>query len=367
MIELEGKYNTAKIFSGYIEQTAISQIISLLNQPFVDGANIRIMSDVHAGAGCVIGFTADLRDMVIPNLIGVDIGCGMLVVDITDLDIDIPFLDAVIHNEIPAGFAIHTQKKTKFNEFELMFCFDKLYKNERFGLGLGTLGGGNHFIEIGHSDKTNKTYLVIHTGSRNMGKQVADFYQKIAIDKAMSSQKDLCYLEGDDMYDYLHDMSICQNYAIENRKKIANLILAQFNTKLDRHDNFTTVHNYVNFKDNIMRKGAVSAQAGERLIIPMNMRDGSLICVGKGNSDWNFSAPHGAGRIMSRGEAKRSISLDDYTASMDGIYTTCVNQGTLDESPMAYKPMEEIISNIGDTVEIVDVIKPIYNFKAGGE
>lgn len=366
MIELEGKYNTAKIFSGYIEQTAISQIISLLNQPFVDGASIRIMSDVHAGAGCVIGFTADLHDMVIPNLIGVDIGCGMLVVDTTGLPIYVEDLDRFIHANIPAGFDIHSQNKTGNKEFEKLLCFDKLYKNERFGLALGTLGGGNHFIEMNITD-AGKKYLVIHTGSRNMGKQVADFYQKIAIEKGTATQKDLCYLEGADMEDYLHDMKICQEYAVANRKEIATRILAYYDTKIENLDNFTTIHNYVNFDDGIMRKGAVSAQAGERLIIPMNMRDGSLICVGKGNADWNFSAPHGAGRIMSRGEAKRSISLDDYTASMDGIYTTCVNQGTLDESPMAYKPMEEIITNIGDTVEIVDIIKPIYNFKAGGE
>jgi|WetSurSiteA1Bulk_404760.scaffolds.fasta_scaffold21897_1 tRNA-splicing ligase RtcB (3'-phosphate/5'-hydroxy nucleic acid ligase) len=371
MIELQGKYNMAKVFTDSIEQTAISQIINLLNQPFVDGASIRIMSDVHAGAGCVIGFTADLQDMVIPNLVGVDIGCGMLVVDITNLNIDIPELDNYIHSNIPAGFSIHSSTVSniinKNKEFEKMLCFDELYKNERFGLAIGTLGSGNHFIEVDHSDKTGKTYLIIHTGSRNMGKQVADYYQKIAIENQTAPQKDLCYLTDSDMENYLHDMKICQEYAITNRATIAYLVLAHFNAHMKTQDNFTTVHNYINFDDGIMRKGAVSANANERLIIPMNMRDGSLICVGKGNADWNFSAPHGAGRIMSRGEAKRSINLDDYKESMEGIYTTCVNQGTLDESPMAYKPMEEIISNIGDTVEIVDIVKPVYNFKAGGE
>jgi RNA-splicing ligase RtcB len=367
MIELQGKYNTAKVFTDNVESTAISQIINLLNQPFVDGANIRIMSDVHAGAGCVIGFTANLKDMVIPNLIGVDIGCGMLVVDITNLNINIQELDTFIHASIPAGFSIHTENKSGYKEFEKLLCFDELYKNERFGFAIGTLGGGNHFIEVDHSDKTNKTYLVIHTGSRNMGKQVADYYQKIAIEKETASQKDLCYLKGVDKDNYLHDMKICQEYAVENRKRIAFLILEHFGAKLENQDNFTTIHNYINFDDDIMRKGAVSAQKYETLIIPMNMRDGSLICVGKGNADWNFSAPHGAGRIMSRGEAKRSINLEDYKESMEGIYTTCVNQGTLDESPMAYKPMQEIIDNIGDTVEIVDIVKPIYNFKAGGE
>jgi RNA-splicing ligase RtcB len=367
MIEFQGKYNTAKVFSDSVEQTAISQIINLLNQPFVDGANIRIMSDVHAGAGCVIGFTADLRDMVIPNLIGVDIGCSLLVVDITSLNIDIPKLDTFIHSNIPAGFDVHSSNKTKYQEYKNILCFDKLYKSERFGLAIGTLGSGNHFIEVDRSDKTGKLYLVIHTGSRNMGKQVADFYQKVAIEKNTASQKDLCYLTGIDRNNYLHDMKICQEYAVENRNTIASLILAHFDAKMKDLDNFTTVHNYINFDDDIMRKGAVSAQENERLIIPMNMRDGSLLCVGKGNSDWNNSAPHGAGRIMSRGQAKREINFDDYKNSMEDIYTTCVNQGTLDESPMAYKPMQEIIDNIGDTVEIVDIIKPIYNFKAGGE
>lgn len=367
MIELQGKYNIAKVFTDNVEQTAISQIINLLNQPFVDGANIRIMSDVHAGAGCVIGFTANLRDMVIPNLIGVDIGCGMLVVDITDLNINIQDLDKFIHANIPAGFEIHSKPKTGYDEYKNILCFEKLYKNERFGLAIGTLGGGNHFIEVDHSDKTDKSYLVIHTGSRNMGKQVADYYQKIAIEKQTASQKDLCYLTGLDKDNYLHDMKICQEYAVINRNTITSLIFAHFNVKLSDLDSFTTIHNYINFDDDIMRKGAVSAQKFETLIIPMNMRDGSLICTGKGNSDWNFSAPHGAGRIMSRGQAKREISLDDYKKSMEGIYTTCVSQGTLDESPMAYKPMDEIISNIGDTVEIVDIVKPVYNFKAGGE
>jgi tRNA-splicing ligase RtcB (3'-phosphate/5'-hydroxy nucleic acid ligase) len=367
MIELQGKYNTAKVFTDNVEQTAISQIINLLNQPFVNGASIRIMSDVHAGAGCVIGFTADLRDMVIPNLIGVDIGCGMLVIDVTGLPMYTEDLDRFIHAYIPAGFDIHPENKTKYQEYKNLYCYDELYKNERFGLAIGTLGGGNHFIEVDYSEKTGKKYLVIHTGSRNMGKQVADYYQKIAIEKGTSSQKDLCYLTGTDKDNYLHDMKICQEYAVENRNTIASLILSHFDTKIKDLDNFTTIHNYINFDDDIMRKGAVSAQKFETLIVPMNMRDGSLICVGKGNEDWNFSAPHGAGRIMSRGEAKRSINLEDYKKSMDGIYTTCVNQGTLDESPMAYKPMQEIIDNIGDTVEIVDIVKPIYNFKAGGE
>jgi tRNA-splicing ligase RtcB len=368
MIEYKGKYNSAKVFSDMVEDTAASQIVNLLNQPFVKGARIRIMSDVHAGAGCVIGFTADLQGMVIPNLIGVDIGCGMLVVDLSRLSLDIKNLDNYIHENIPAGFDVHSVNKTGYKEHEKILCYGELVNNHRFGLAIGTLGGGNHFIEINSSEKTGKTFLVIHTGSRNLGKQVADYYQKVAINLLGGEYpKDLCFLEGQKMDEYLHDMKICQEYAVENRKQIAESILGFLGSSLKSQDNFTTTHNYVNFKDNIMRKGAVSAREGERLIIPMNMRDGSLLCVGKGNADWNFSAPHGAGRIMSRGQAKRSISMDEYKTSMEGVYTTCVTQGTIDESPMAYKPMEEIINNIGDTVDVVDIIKPVYNFKAGAE
>jgi tRNA-splicing ligase RtcB len=359
MIELRGKYNSAKVFTDNVESTAISQIINLLNQPFVDKANIRIMPDVHAGAGCVIGFTADLGDMVIPNLIGVDI---------SELALDIQALDVFIRSNIPAGFDVHSRKRTGYDEYKKILCYDELRNSERFGLAIGTLGGGNHFIEIDHSQATGKSYLVVHTGSRNMGKQVADYYQKRAIElQGDLYPKDLCFLMGQEKEKYLHDMKLCQEYALENRAYIAHAILQSLGEKMENVDHFTTVHNYLNFEDSIMRKGAVSARSGERLIIPMNMRDGSLLCRGKGNGEWNFSAPHGAGRIMSRGQAKRQISLSAYEESMEGIYTTCVNQGTLDESPMAYKPMEEIVNNIGDTVEIVDIVKPVYNFKAGGE
>jgi RNA-splicing ligase RtcB len=371
MLTLRGRYNTADVFNDSVEATAVSQIINLLNQPFTENASIRIMPDVHAGAGCVIGFTADLREMVIPNLIGVDIGCGMLVVDVTE-SVDFAHsltsvvkLDEHIHNAIPAGFSIHNQNPIAYKYFENMVCFNNLYKNENFGKAIGTLGGGNHFIELDYSKQTGKTYLVIHSGSRNMGKQVADYYQKLAIaEHGEDFPKDLCFLTGAAMQDYLHDMEICQLYASTNRTTMAWLISKAF-TGMEIDNKFETIHNYLNFEDGIMRKGAVSARAGETLIIPLNMRDGSLLCIGKGNPEWNFSAPHGAGRSMSRGQAKRELSMADYNESMAGIYSTCVNQATLDESAMAYKPMEEIVKNITDTVDIIDTIKPIYNFKSG--
>jgi tRNA-splicing ligase RtcB len=371
----------------------------------VEGSKIRIMPDVHAGAGCVIGFTAEMKGMVIPNLIGVDIGCGMLCIDITGLNIDLNSIDNTIHNHVPAGHENNDVELTSWDNYKKLLCYDKLKNKGNFGKAIGSLGGGNHFIEINKSD-TGVHFLVIHSGSRNMGKQVAEYYQNMAVEEQKGSSvflenreftvrslkaqgrqseiqgtlktmdaeyakrlpaypKELCFLTGQHMDDYLHDMKICQSYASLNRETIANTILKSLNINLTVIDHFETVHNYINFKDGIMRKGAVSARAGERLIVPINMRDGSLICVGKGDEDWNYSAPHGAGRIMSRSQAKRDFDMPEYETAMDGIYTTCVNPSTLDESPMAYKPMEEIIANIGDTVDIVERIIPIYNFKAG--
>lgn len=403
MFELTGKYSTAKIFTDKVEESAQSQIINLLNQPFVTDAKIRIMPDVHAGAGCVIGFTADLKDMVIPNLIGVDIGCGMLCIDVTELDFSLSEVDIFIHENIPSGRYNNERELTDFN-YRDVFCLGYLKNQGTFGKAIGSLGGGNHFIEINKSESGRK-YLVIHSGSRNLGKQVADFYQNIAIEELKGSDefienreftinslksqgrqneiqktlkemdaeyshrnppypRELCFLSGGSMQDYLHDMMICQEYASMNRFTMAQTILRFLHSDIFEVNSFETIHNYINFEDGIMRKGAVSAKNGENLIIPINMRDGSLLCVGKGNSDWNQSAPHGAGRLMSRHEAKRKVSMDDYFNSMKGIYTSSVNNDTLDESPMAYKPMQEIIDNIQDTVEIVDIIKPIYNFKA---
>ena len=405
MLELKGKYNNAKIYTNNIEETAISQIINLCNQKFTENSKIRIMSDVHAGVGCTIGTTMTLIDKVVPNLVGVDIGCGMLCVNLKlnkkDIDLNNFFtkVDAVINNHIPYGQNI---RKTN-HKFNNMINLDELncknYINiDRAEKSIGTLGGGNHFIEIDENSK-GELFLVIHSGSRYLGKQVAEYYQNIAIKninnnkeekklliqklkserrekeiqfelKKISNKektpKDLCYLEGKNFENYLHDMDICQKYASINRFAMAVEILDKFNIDLcSNSDNFfTTIHNYIDIKNKILRKGAVSAQLHEKLIIPMNMRDGSLICVGKGNEDWNFSAPHGAGRIMSRSKAKESVSLKEFEDSMNGIYSTSVCESTIDESPMAYKPMQEIIDNVKDTVNIVDIIKPIYNFKA---
>ena len=394
-----------KIFTNNIEQTAKEQIDLLLEQePFKD-CKIRIMPDVHAGAGCVIGFTGDLGDKVIPNIVGVDIGCGLLCVELGNIDLDLVKLDKVINEYIPAGMNVHEKD---YNEmfFDDLICYKDLKNKDGWlARSCGTLGGGNHFIEIDKDDEDNK-YLVIHTGSRNLGKQVCEIYQEKAIkycsyEKEMKVEKeqiikeykeqgrereiqgalievnkkysgktklpkDLCYLEGKDREDYLHDMKKCQEFAVMNRCDIANKILYKMGLGcLDRFQNFQCIHNYINFNDNIIRKGAISARLYEKVIIPMNMRDGCIIGFGKGNEDWNYSAPHGAGRTMSRNIARNTINMEDYEKSMEGIYTTSVNESTIDESPFAYKPMEEILEHIKDTVEVHKIIKPIYNFKAG--
>ena len=394
-----------KIFTKNIEQEAVEQINLLLEQePFKD-CKIRIMPDVHAGKGCVIGFTADLGEKVIPNIVGVDIGCGMLCVELGNIELNLEKLDKIINEFIPAGRNIREQKLIDFEKINDLYCLRELKETKKFNRAIGTLGGGNHFIEI-DVDEDNNKYLVIHTGSRNLGKQVADYYQNLAIDlcsgkeemfkrreeiirtykeqgKRKEIQKvlkeleaeykqnkpklpnELCYLEGKYREMYLHDMKICQEYASENRTNIANQIIEKyFDIKFYEFDGFETIHNYISFKDNIVRKGAISAEKGEKVLIPINMRDGSIIAEGKGNKDWNNSAPHGAGRIMSRKKAKETVKLDEFKKSMNGIYTTSVVEETIDEAPFVYKPMEEIIENIKDTVEIEKIIKPIYNFKA---
>ena len=391
-----------KIFTSNIEQEAINQIDELLEQEAFKDSKVRIMPDVHAGKGCVIGFTGDLGDKVIPNIVGVDIGCGMLCVKLGNIDLDLERLDKIIREYVPSGMNVHENQRYKFLDLEQLYCY-KLLKNKDNWLekSMGTLGGGNHFIEIDVDEDDNK-YLVIHTGSRNLGKQVAEIYQEKAIkycsyEKEIKEEKqkiikeykkqhrekeiqkklieiskkyegktklpkDLCYLEGKLREDYLHDMKICQEFAVENRKEIAFIIMSKMN--LDYIDCFETIHNYISFEDNIVRKGAISAKKGEKVLIPMNMRDGCIIGIGKGNDDWNQSAPHGAGRIMSRMKAKETFNLDEYKESMKNIYTTSVNEDTIDEAPFVYKPMQEIINNISDTVDIIKIIKPIYNFKA---
>lgn len=387
-----------KIFTENIEPQALEQIYTLVKQPAFSECKIRIMPDVHAGAGCVIGFTADLGDKVIPNIVGVDIGCGMLTVELGKIDIDYEKLDEVIRKRVPSGMAVRERPACNF-PLKALLCYTHLKNVERISNSIGTLGGGNHFIEI-DADQDGNKYLVIHTGSRNLGKQVAEYYQNLAIDnlqgrgarkveidkliaeyKAAGRQseipagiakikksfggsipKELCYLEGKDREAYLHDMRICQEFAAMNRAAISGAIVYAMGWSAE--DTFETVHNYIDHESNIVRKGAISAKKGERVLIPMNMRDGCIIGIGKGNEDWNRSAPHGAGQTMSRKKAKETVSMEEYAESMDGIYTTSVSVDTIDESPMAYKPMEEILENIRDTVEIVRVIKPVYNFKA---
>ena len=366
MIEIRGKFGTAKIFTDTAEQSAITQIEHLLEQEFMVGSKIRIMPDAHAGMGCTIGTTMTITDKVVPNLVGVDIGCGMETVLLKDKRVELAQLDKAIHQYIPSGFAIrqtphHLNEETNLSALRCAKHVDQ----KRAALSIGTLGGGNHFIELGKDDN-GQLYLVVHSGSRNLGKQVCEYYQNAAADnlgrKGKGADRVLAYLEGLMLDDYLHDMAIIQRYAALNRKAIVRELEKRVKFKIA--EQFTTVHNYIDLEAMILRKGAISAQVGERMLIPMNMRDGSLICVGKGNEDWNFSAPHGAGRIMSRTAAKGSITLSQYEKAMKGIYSSTVNRSTLDEAPFAYKPMEEIIANIGDTADIVKIIKPLYNFKA---
>lgn len=404
-MELLGKYNSAKVFTDNLEEGAKEQIVRLLDQEFIEGSKVRIMPDVHQGMGCVIGFTANMGDKVIPNIVGVDIGCGMLTVELANIDIDLPKLDKIIHNKIPSGRHVHKSRKEPFDRLQDLHCFRDLRNTRRIERSIGTLGGGNHFIEVGTDSKDNK-YLVIHSGSRNLGTQVANYYQRLAIDlasgkeeyfqrkekliedykakgkrneinKALNSlkkeykgnqpkyPKDLCYLSGKYREMYLNDMKICQEYASLNRETMADIILSSLLGKsLDEFSYFETVHNYIDFRDNIIRKGAISAYEGEKILIPINMRDGSILAVGKGNPDWNYSAPHGAGRLMSRTVAKEGLTLEDFKKTMEGIYSTSVHEGTLDESPFAYKPIDEILDNMKEAAEIIDIIKPIYNYKA---
>ena len=393
MFELFGKHNTCKVFTDNCDNETISQIIELLNQESVANSQIRIMPDTHAGKGCVIGTTMTITDKVIPNLVGVDIGCGMYAIKLEETEIDCEKLDKVIRQYIPSGFSIHDRAITRSNIDKIIAPIDV----DRAMKSLGTLGGGNHFIEVDRGND-GKLWLVIHTGSRHLGIEVCKYYQDLAYNKIRNNgirekidatiarlkaegkhheientikilkmqagpiPKDLCYIKGEDFYNYINDMKITQEHAKINRYTIASQILQHMN--LHEIEIFDTIHNYIDTDNMILRKGSISAQANEKVIIPMNMRDGSLICIGKGNPEWNYSAPHGAGRIMSRNQARDQVSLEEFKVSMKDIFSTCVNENTIDESPMVYKPMNEIIENIKDTVDIIDIIKPIYNFKA---
>ena len=381
-----------KIYAKTIEVEAQEQVYRMAKSEAYNDCKIRIMPDCHAGKGCTVGTVIKIKDRIVPNTVGVDIGCGMLVCALGDVDIDLAKLDKVINEKIPYGFASHERSVSKYEPLMLLKCgktidFDNAYRQ------IGSLGGGNHFIEVNVDDEGNK-YLVIHSGSRHLGVEVCKYYQDLAyrnlnevgaIKKALVERlkaegrereieselkkfqrlkcdKELTYLEGRDLDDYLHDMTIVQGYASINRKTMTDIILKSMGLRII--DEFETIHNYVDVKNKIVRKGAVKADYGETLIIPINMRDGSLICIGRGNEDWLCSAPHGAGRLLSRSKAKELLAIEDFKAAMDGIYTTSVCESTIDEAPMVYKPMEEIIECIQPTVDIVNIIKSIYNFKA---
>lgn len=366
MIELKGKYNTAKVYTDSAEPSAVAQIEHLLNQPFIEGSKIRIMPDAHAGMGCTIGTTMTISGKVVPNLVGVDIGCGMETVRLKDKRIELVQLDKAVHKHIPSGFNIRKEPHHYNEEIDLTSLRCARHVDlKRARLSIGTLGGGNHFIELAKCGG-GELYLVVHSGSRNLGKQVCEYYQNAAADNlgriGKGADRVLAYCEGPLFDDYIHDMAIIQLYASINRKAMVKELEKRVKFKIA--EQFTTTHNYIDMDTMILRKGAISAQKGQRMLIPMNMRDGSIICIGKGNEDWNFSAPHGAGRIMSRSAAKKSITLTAFEKSMKGIYSTTVNKSTIDEAPFAYKPMEEIVRNITGTAEIEKTIKPVYNFKA---
>lgn len=401
MIELSGKYNSAKVFTDIIEPDAISQIITLCSQEISKDSKIRIMPDVHAGTGCTIGTSMTIKDKAVPNMVGVDIGCGMETVRIKEKHIELQKLDKLIYEKIPSGFGIRTKTHRYAEKIHLenLYCIEHI-NLEKAENSIGTLGGGNHFIEADKSSD-GSIYIVIHSGSRHLGVEVAKYYQneayrrlnktaqsdideliarlkaegktkniqqeikKLTNTKTTSIPKHLAYTEGELFEQYIHDMKIVQEFALINRQAMMNEIIKGM--KLHITEQFSTIHNYIDTDNMILRKGAVSAQKGEKLIIPINMRDGSLICTGKGNPDWNFSAPHGAGRLMSRSQAKQSFTVSEYKKQMNGIYSTSINSSTLDECPMAYKDINDILDNISDTVDVNDIIKPIYNFKAGIE
>ena len=399
-LEIKGKVNTAICYAKVVEEEAIEQIRRMCDYPMTEGSEIRIMPDVHAGKGCTIGTTMTVKDKVVPNVVGVDIGCGMYTVNLGKSDIDFARMDEAAHY-IPSGMNVWEGRKEHFDLTGLA-CYRELKDAKRLERSLGTLGGGNHFIEIDEAADGTR-YLIIHSGSRNLGKQVAEHYQNLAVkldrgydryfeqreeiirtykemgrkneiegalkqlhftvyESEPSMPEDLCYLSGRYLADYLHDVEICQAFAKRSREKMAEIILER--TGMRAVEGFHTIHNYIDTEEMILRKGAIAAHNGEKVLIPINMRDGSVLAVGKGNAEWNYSAPHGAGRIMSRAKAKSTLTLTDYRKTMEGVYTTSVNEHTLDEAPMAYKSLADIIDVIRESVDIIDVMKPIYNFKA---
>lgn len=402
MFTIEGKYGVASCYATNIEDECVEQIRQMLDMPFAEEANTAIMPDAHFGIGCTIGTTMKVNDKIVPNLVGVDIGCGMLTADLGHKAVNLAEFDEACH-QIPSGRVVWEGRRERFDLEELR-CYRNLRDTKRMGRSLGTLGGGNHFIEIDKASDGMQR-LVIHSGSRNLGKQVADYYQKLAVQlhsgkeeffqrkqeliktykaqgrrselsdvikalhveyfgspKEPDTPKDLCWLYGTYMDDYLHDVQICQEFAKRNRERMMIEILER--TGLDASSEFHTIHNYIDTDEMVLRKGAIAAHKNEIVLIPLNMRDGSVLAKGKGNREWNDSAPHGAGRVMSRHDAKANLNMDDYKAAMEGIYSTSICESTIDEAPAAYKPIEDIIEPIADAVDIIDVMKPIYNFKA---
>lgn len=398
MLEIKGLMNTAICYASVIEEEAIAQIRRMCDQEFMAGSRVRIMPDVHVGKGCTIGTTMTVTDKVVPNLVGVDIGCGMYTVSLGKQEVDLARFDEACHF-VPSGKNAWEGRKERFDLTRLR-CYRALSKTKWIEKSLGTLGGGNHFIEIDRTED-GEQYLVIHTGSRNLGKQTAEYYQNLAVElhqgkeeyfqkkdaliaeykaagrrkeiegalkelhwknKALLIPEDLCWLYGSWMEDYLYDVEICQEFARRNRELISEILLER--TGLSAGESFHTIHNYIDTKEMILRKGAIAAHKGEKVLIPINMRDGSVLAVGRGNPEWNDSAPHGAGRILSRSKAKESLKLEDYRKAMEGIYTTSVSLETLDEAPFAYKSMEDILPVIRETVDVIAVMKPVYNFKA---
>ncbi|MBR4861332.1 MAG: RtcB family protein [Firmicutes bacterium] len=403
MLEIKGKLNTAICYAKVVEDEAIEQIRRMCDYPLTEGCQVRIMPDVHAGKGCTVGTTMTISGKACPNIVGVDIGCGMYTVKLADREIDFEKVDEAAHF-IPSGMNVWEGRLERF-DLENLRCYRQLRDTRRLERSLGTLGGGNHFIEIEVS-KDGTYYLIIHSGSRNLGKQVAEIYQQLAIDLHMGKEDffrqrdeiietykaegrrseiqkalkelqdnyetqqlevpaDICWLYGSFLEDYLHDVEICQTFARKSREKMAEIILQR--TGMTAVEAFHTIHNYIDTDEMILRKGAIAAHKGEKVLIPLNMRDGSVIAVGRGNPEWNFSAPHGAGRLMSRTKAKEALSMEAYKEAMAGIYTTSVSEKTLDEAPMAYKSIDAIIDVIADTVDIIDIMKPVYNFKASDD
>ncbi|MBR7147703.1 MAG: RtcB family protein [Firmicutes bacterium] len=400
MFEIKGKVNTAICYAAVVEEEAIEQIRRMCDHEFTKGSMIRIMPDVHAGKGCTIGTTMTITDKAVPNVVGVDIGCGMYTVELGKIEIDFEKVDEAAHY-IPSGMEVWEGRMERF-DLTTLRCYRYLKNTKRLERSLGTLGGGNHFIEIDEAADGTK-YLVIHSGSRNLGKQVAEYYQSLAVDLNLGKEEyfkerdelirtykeqgrrkeiqkvlkemekewkakeptipaDLCYVYGEYLEDYLHDVELCQKFAKRSRERMAEIILER--TGMKALSSFHTIHNYIDTEEMILRKGAIAAHDGELVLIPINMRDGSVLARGKGNPEWNYSAPHGAGRIMSRTKAKETLDLETYKATMAGIYTTSVNEDTLDEAPMAYKSLDDIIDVIAESVDVVEVIKPVYNFKA---